>query len=153
MMHGTPANRLTWMTIVFGFAGSLVMYAVLAYMLDQSGARVQSTSLQAMRLPVSLMAVVCLLVSVIWSQLRLAVHVESVAQSGDLPSPQRFVTYSVIALAFAEACAVFGLILFFLGAPFNELLMFIVPSAVVMLFVILPKGAGYWRAWESRREE
>lgn len=146
-------NRLMWATIVFFFIGSVVMYGVLAYMLQQSGERTVSTGLEAMRLPLTLLGVACLVASVVWAQLRLTVHGEYASATGDVPLPRHFITHTVIALAFAEACAIFGLILFFLGASWTDFLMFALPSVAVMILFVLPKGGAYWKAWESRQEE
>jgi hypothetical protein len=149
--EGFP-NRLTWATIVFAFIGSVVMYGVLAYMLQQSGERAVSPGLDAMRLPVTLLGIACLVASVVWTRLRLVVHGEYASTTGDIPSPRQFITHTFIALSLAEACAVFGLLLFFSGASLTDFLMFAVPSVVVMLFFVLPRGSAYWTAWENRRE-
>lgn len=50
--------------------------------------------------------------------------------------------HSVVALVFAEGCVVFGLMLFFLGAPFGEFLVFAVPSAAVIVLVGVGKARG-----------
>ncbi len=153
MTPGTMPNRLTWATIVFAFIGSVVMYGVLVYVLQQSGERTASPGLESMRLPVTLLGIACLVAAMVWAQLRLTVHGEYATTTRNLPSPQQFTTYTVIALAFAEACAVFGLLLFFLGASWVDFLMFAVPSVAVMVFFVLPKGNAYWRVQESGREE
>ncbi|MCS6830744.1 MAG: hypothetical protein NZ749_08895 [bacterium] len=152
MPEGTQ-NRLTWNTIVFGFIGSVVMYGVLAYMLQQGGQRTLSPALDEIRLPITLLGIACLVISVVWAQLRLVVHGEYASRTEDLPSPGQFVIYTVIALAFAEACAIFGLLLFFLGASWTDFLLFALPSVAVMVLFVLPKGGAYWNVWESRREE
>lgn len=151
MTHGTSPNRLTWATIVFAFIGSVVMYGVLIYMLQQSGERTGSPSLDSWRLPATLLAIASLIASMVWTQLRLSHHGEQATAGRNLPSPQQFTTHTVIALAFAEACAVFGLLLFFLGASWVDFLMFAVPSIAVMVFFVLPRGNAYWEAQESRR--
>lgn len=148
-----PSNRLTWSTIVFAFIGSVVMYGVLAYSLEQTGAHVTSDVLEPLRLPVTLLGIACLVASVLWAQLRLSVQREFPAVAGALPEPRQFITHTIIALAFAEACAIFGLLYFFVGASLTDFLMFAVPSVVVMVVFVLPKGSAYWQAWESRREE
>ncbi len=148
-----PANRFTWATIVFAFVGSVVMYGVLAYMLQQSGDRPSASGLEAMRLPTTLLGIASLVASVVWAQWRLAVRGEYASSTTDIPTPRQCIVHTLIALSFAEACAVFGLLLFFVGASFTDFLMFAVPSVAVMLFFVLPKGSAYWTAWESRREE
>jgi len=153
MEREPPANRLTWATIVFAFVGSVVMYGVLAYMLQQSGSRPSASGLEAMRLPTTLLGVASLVASVVWAQWRLAVRGEYASITTDTPTPKQFILHTFIALSFAEACAVFGLLLFFTGASFTDFLMFAVPSMAVMLFFVLPKGNAYWTAWESRPEE
>lgn len=153
MMRNSLPNRLTWATIVFAFIGSVVMYGVLAYMLQQSGERTASPGLEATRLPVTLLGVACLVASVLWAQLRLVVHGDYASTRDDIPAPRHFITHTVIALAFAEACAVFGLLLSFLGASWTDFLRFAIPSVAVMVLFVLPKGSAYWRVWESRQEE
>lgn len=153
MVPESSSNRLTWATIVFAFIGSVIMYGVLAYMLQQSGERTASPGLEAMRLPVTLLGIACLVVSVLWAQLRLVVHGEYASTTGDIPAPRQFITHTVIALAFAEACAVFGLLLFFLGASWTDFLLFAIPSIGVMVLFVFPRGIAYWRIWESRQEE
>ncbi|MER3472610.1 MAG: hypothetical protein C4335_00955 [Armatimonadota bacterium] len=156
-MQSSP-NRLTWATMVFAFIGSVVMYGVLAYILAQSGAHTTSDLLEPLRLPVTLIGIACLVVSVVWAQLRLSVQREFVprgfpAIAGALPEPRQFITHTIIALAFAEACAILGLLFFFVGGSLTDFLLCAVPSVAVMLIVILPKGGAYWQAWESRQEE
>ncbi|GIV17840.1 MAG: hypothetical protein KatS3mg022_3275 [Armatimonadota bacterium] len=153
MTHGTGPNRLTWATIVFAFIGSVVMYGVLVYLIQRGDERTVSPGLESMRLPVTLLGIACLIAAVVWAQLRLSVHGEHATTTGKLTSPQQFTTHTVIALAFAEACAVFGLLLFFLGSSRADFLMFAVPSVAVMVFFVLPKGDAYWKVQESRREE
>ncbi len=152
-MRNSSQNRLTWATIVFAFIGSVIMYGALAYMLQQSSERTVSPGLEAMRLPVTLLGIACLVASVLWTQLRLVVHGEYASTVGDIPAPKQFITHTVIALAFAEACAVFGLLLFFLGASWTDFLLFALPSIAVMVLFVLPKGNAYWSVWESRQEE
>lgn len=151
-MRSSP-NRLTWATIVFAFIGSVVMYGVLAYILTRSGAHTTSDLLEPLRLPVTLMGIACLVVSIVWAQLRLSVQREFPAIAGALPEPRQFITRTIIALAFAEACAILGLLFFFVGGSLTDFLLFAVPSVAVMLIVILPKGGAYWQVWESRQEE
>ncbi len=151
-MQASP-NRLTWATMVFAFIGSVVMYGVLAYVLEQSGAHATSDVLEPLRLPLTLIGIACLVASVVWAQLRLSVQREFPAIAGALPEPRQFIAHTIIALAFAEACAIFGLLYFFVGASLADFLMFAVPSVVVMVVFVLPKGNAYWQAWESRREE
>ncbi len=152
-MYDKPLpNRLTWLTIVFAFIGSLVMYGMLAYTLDSSGARAVTEGLETIRLPISLLAIFVLLASIVWAQLRLTVHAMSPSSATDLLPPQKYIANTLISLALAEACAIVGLLMFFLGASYGEFLVFVVPSAVVMAVVILPKGIAYWQVWENRPE-
>lgn len=152
-MYGAP-NRIMWFTVVFAFLGSVVMYGAMAWKMEAVTARQVSESLVQMRLPIMCMAVFCLVLSVLWSQLKLTIPAEVViGSSRKLQSAGRFLTHTLIALALAEAVAIFGLLLFFLGASLADFLMLAAPSAAVMVIFIIPKGIVYWNVHESLQEE
>jgi hypothetical protein len=52
---------------------------------------------------------------------------------------ERFKTAMILSLAFAEACCVFGLLLFLLGAPASEFLRFQAATIGVDALFILPQ--------------
>lgn len=63
----------------------------------------------------------------------------------ELATPQAFQTASVIGMALAEACAILGFVLVFVGGPVYMYVPFGAASVAVMLAVGLPAGLGYWR--------
>ena len=88
-----------------------------------------------------------LVISVAW--LRFRVDGRIGGEGRDLVmSPEQFQTDSIMALALSEACAILGLLLFFLGAPLKELAFFAAGTLLVDFAFILPRGLQFWSAYE-----
>jgi len=94
------------------------------------------------------MAVAMLVASVAW--LRFRVDGKMGGEGRELMlSPDQFQTDSIVSLALSEACAIYGLLLFFLGAPLREFALFGLGTPMVNFFFILPRGLAFWSAWEK----
>ncbi len=97
------------------------------------------------------LAGVSLLASIVWMHLKMQGKSRLVGEPSKPLSPGEFQTLTIQAMAMADVCAPFGLLLFFLGALITEFALFAIASVVVMLVFILPKGINYWAAWEMQQ--
>ncbi len=151
--QGSP--KMTWVIIVFAMAMSVLIYGLLCFFLMQSRTPPSGRSLATMRPIVSAMAVLSLVAAIGWLQWKTSGRIgDTPAVLGDrssaaLMEPGEFQTQSIIALALAEACSIYGLLLFFLGAPITEYAVFAAGSLLVILLYILPRGLKYWAAREN----
>ena len=144
----TP-TRQTWLIIFGALAFSVVMYCVLGFITEQHPRRVNPASVAQMRPFLIGAAVVMLVISVAW--IRFRVDGKIGGEGRDLAmSPEQFQTDSLVALALSEACAILGLLLFFLGAPLRELAMFAAGTLLVDFAFILPRGLQFWAAHDKR---
>jgi F0F1-type ATP synthase membrane subunit c/vacuolar-type H+-ATPase subunit K len=148
-------TKITWFVIFFGFVTSIGVYGLLCFIMQQNASRQLSESLTTLRPILYALALMDLLLSVGWMMFKSQGKPSSEPGASLIPtppSPAEFQTNTIIALAFAESCAFFGLVLFFLGAPIAEFARFAIGSVVVMLVFILPKGLSYWAAWEMQQK-
>ncbi|MDQ3812519.1 MAG: hypothetical protein M3347_01055 [Armatimonadota bacterium] len=154
---GQQAGKMTWFIIVFSMVVSVGIYGLLGFLLSQNRTpRAVSPSLGTLRPILYILAVVMLLASVAWITFR------TQGKTGGVPdttltkvallSPPQFQTETIVGLSLAEACAIFGLLLFFMGAPLTEFALFAAGTLAVDLLFILPKGIAYWAAWENQQK-
>ncbi|HZO88191.1 MAG TPA: hypothetical protein VFB38_07600 [Chthonomonadaceae bacterium] len=150
----TLARKRVWLILVFAFIASIGIYGALVCLLQQQRPAPPSPAvLSTLRPVLYLLAIACLLASVGWmhgNTRNLPGGAFSPAAPPPLPAPERFQTITVIALALAEACAIMGLVLFFLGASAVEFARFALGTVIVDALSILPRGIRYWAAWERQ---
>ncbi len=148
----TASIRCIWLTIVIAMAASLGIYPVIAFVLRES--MKPSGALFAMRTLLYALAGLFLLASIVLSKINTRSWTDQVTHSDSepstLPTPQAFITSSIIRIALAEACAIIGFVLAVLGIPFYEYLFFAIAPALVILGLILPFGLRYWDALEKK---
>jgi F0F1-type ATP synthase membrane subunit c/vacuolar-type H+-ATPase subunit K len=150
--------KMTWTIIVLAFAFSVVMYGLIGFFMVQG--RTPNARALAMIRPLTYgLAVFQLLAAVGW------LHLKTNGRIGDAPNvvgssstttliePGDFQTQTIVALAMAELCSVWGLVLFFLGAPITEFAVFAAGSLLVILLYILPRGLKYWAARENAEKK
>lgn len=101
-----------------------------------------------MRIAFPVAGALALLLSIGWTRSR--VPDGQPREGGTLPAPGEFVTASIIGMAIAEAAAVLGFIwCFWSGTGWREYLPFGLGALLALALVSLPRGFGYWAAWES----
>jgi hypothetical protein len=128
-------RKSTWYILFGGFIFAIAAFTGMVYMLASEHAAIAtSSSLGIMRPIVYGLAVLSLLG---------AIHRIRFGAFEELSIP-RFQTKTILSLAFSEACTIFGLLLFFLGAPPAEYLRFALGTLAVNFLVILPVGNRYW---------
>ncbi len=64
---------------------------------------------------------------------------------------RRFLIRSLMASALAEGGGLAGFTLALLGGPLTEALALLGTSLIVQAAILLPRGEGFWRAWEEQR--
>ena len=145
-----PASlRQTWLIIFGALVFSVFVYGLLCYLIEHSPTprRVNAASLAAMRPILIGLGIAALVVSVGW--LRFNIDGKIGDGSRDLAlSPGQFQTNSIVALALSEACCIFGLLLFFIGAPIKEFAIFALGTLFIDFAFILPRGLQFWSAYE-----
>ena len=66
----------------------------------------------------------------------------------EIAAPAAFQTRSIIAMALFESIAIYGWVLFLLGAPRAQILPWSAASIAGLVAIVLPSGLAYWRRWE-----
>ena len=156
MKPQTEARKTTWFIIFFAMVASVGVYGLLCFILMQSrSAPPVGNGLQTLRPILYVVAVGDVLASIAWVHFKTNGRIGGTAAMPStgylLMKAAEFQTVSIVGLALAEACAIFGLLLFFLGAPITEFALFAVATLAVDLLYILPKGITYWAAWEQQQ--
>jgi hypothetical protein len=131
-LYGMTTFRKRDLYILFvAFVASECVFRLLVFIVSFKGQQVPPPpeTLAAVRPICCALSALGLLAAVTWT-LRVA-----------KPSPNwpRFYTNVVFSLAFSEACTVFGMVLFFLGAHHGEFNRFAIASVAVDMIVILPQ--------------
>jgi hypothetical protein len=147
------ATKMTWFVIFFAILASVGVYALMCFIIQQSRSEPPETSLAVLRPICYALAGVSLLASIVWMHLKMRGKSRLVGEPSQPLSPGEFQTVTIQALAMADVCAPFGLLLFFMGAPIAEFALFAIATVVVMLVFILPKGISYWAAWEGQQKQ
>ena len=155
----TP-DKKTWLIIFAALVGAVFMYGLICFFITQSRiANPQSAPpppQAAFRTALAFVAVLTLLGSVGWMYAKTNGKIGDSSTYGatkaELMTPADFQTQSIIALAFAEACSIYGLTLFFVGATLRDFVPFAVGTVLVDLFYILPRGLKYWSSWEQKQK-
>ncbi len=156
----TQTNRQTWLIIFAAIVGSVAMYGLVCFFIAQGRtAHAQSAPkppADVLRWMFTAMAVVTLLASIGWMYLKTNGKIGDVSTFGaftvQVMSPSEFQTQSIVALALAEACTIYGLALFFMGASIRDFAPFAMGTVLVDLFFILPRGLKYWSSWEQKQK-
>ena len=155
-----PATKKTWFVIFFALTASVAIYGLMAFMIAQNrSAPAPGNSLATLRPIFYIAAGLALIASVGWMHFRTHGKIGDRGDVISLPGSQvalmpasQFQTETIVALALAEACSIFGLVLFFLGAPLVEFARFAAGTILVDLLYFLPKGIRYWAAWEMQQK-
>jgi hypothetical protein len=153
------AARRTWLIIVLAFAFSVVMNGLIGFFMMQQERTPNARALAMIRPLTYGLAVFQLLAAVGWLHLKTngrigdTLNVVGSSSTTTLMEPGDFQTQTIVALAMAELCSVWGLVLFFLGAPITEFAVFAAGSLLVILLYILPRGLKYWAARENAEKK
>ncbi len=145
------AAKLTHVVIVLSLAWANVVYMMIAYFMTihPSPDRAQLHVPTSVQLNSAyLAALVCLFAGPGWFQFR------TKGRAGDSPTstlmpPALFQTESITGMAITEACAIFGLLTFFLGASLATFAPFAIASMAVDIVFFLPRVLKYWSVWEK----
>ena len=137
---GTPAARARTVLIIwFGLVAATLVYVLLAYLLDQQQSMARSRILPPVVVgysaPIAL-ATGALFLMIVWA-VGSAVGPSTMPVSPGAGGTERWgkiQVATVITGALAEAVAVIGLVLFFLGLPFSRFLLFAAVSLAVQVF-------------------
>ncbi len=152
------AARRTWLIIVLAMAASVVIYAVPCVFMMQSRTA-SGSSLPTMRPMMYGFAVISLVAAVGWMQWKTSGRIGDAptiagrSSTATLMEPGDFQTQSITSIALADACSIYGLVLFFLGAPITEFAVFAAGALLVILLYILPRGLKFWAAWENAEKQ
>ena len=144
------ALRQTWLIVFGALVVSVFSYGLLCYLIEHSPnpRQVNAASVATMRPILIGMGIAALVASVGW--LRFTIDGKIGDGGRDLAlSPGQFQTKSIVALALSEACCIFGLLLFFMGAPMKEFAIFALGTLFIDLAFILPRGLQFWAAYEK----
>jgi F0F1-type ATP synthase membrane subunit c/vacuolar-type H+-ATPase subunit K len=151
--------KMTWIIILFALVMAVLSYGVLCFFMSQNRTSPTGNSLATMRPLMYALAVVSLVASIGWLQWKTSGRIGEMpgvvgsSYAAVLMEPNEFQTQSIVALALAESCSVYGLVLFFLGAPITEFGVFAAGSLLVILLYILPRGLKYWAALENGQKQ
>ena len=150
-------SKTTWFIIFFALVVSVGIYGLLCFLMAQSRSTPSGNSLGTLRPIFYVLAGASLLASIAWMHFKTygkigGSPVSPATTAATLLSPQEFQTVSITGLAMAEACSIYGLVLFFIGAPIMEFARFAAGTLAVDLLYILPKGISYWAAWEMQQK-
>jgi hypothetical protein len=148
-------QKQTYFIIFFALVGSVGTYLLLCFLMSQN--RRPLTPAPAVAGLITVLAIVALIASIAWLQFRTS------GRAGDAPamstttpsalmSPAEFQTETIIAMALAEACAILGLLLFFMGGPLKGFIPFAAGTLAVDLAYILPRALRYWAAYEKPQQ-
>lgn len=151
--NGSPQVKRSWYIIFFAFVGSIGVYGLLGFLLQQQrSVPASEQALGSIRPVMYGLAAICLLASFFWAWAKMRVDLERVGE-GSILSPSEYQTATILALALAEVCSLLGLTLFFLGASLEEFARFAGANLAVCVFCFLPLGNRYWAAWEKIQSE
>lgn len=158
-MANTPASqtnpsKMTWLIIWAALTGSVFIYGLIGYFVTMNRTPVTSSTLPMMQMILGALGVVKLIAAVFWLQFKTKVPPAQVIGTNHEPMmpPGEFQTQSIVALALAEACALYGLVLLFMGAPITTYALFAAGALVVSVGFILPRGMAYWTAYEAQQK-
>jgi F0F1-type ATP synthase membrane subunit c/vacuolar-type H+-ATPase subunit K len=155
---GAPqATKKIWFAILFALVVAVGVYGLVAFIIAQNrSAPPPGNNLETLRPILYIAAGVALLSAIGWMHFRTYGKIGDVTALPEprapLMSPGQFQTETIIGLALAEACSIFGLVLFFLGVPLVEFARFAAGTILVDVFYFLPKGMKYWAAWEMQQK-
>ena len=143
--------RQTWLVIFGALCATVLSYGVLVAILSQSRKLPPNPPNATLINALYVVGVAALVASVVWFQLRTAGKIGDETQVLAQPTlrvqmmePTQFQTETIIALAIAEACSIFGLLRFILGGEAIAFVPFAVGTLLVNLLFILPRGLKYW---------
>lgn len=142
---------MTWFILFAALTFSVVIYGLLCFIMEQDPKprTINPATVAQMRPFFIAAAVGVLLVSVAWMRFRVDSKIGGEGRAVML-TPKQFQADSIVALALSEACSVFGLTLFFLGAPLKEFALFALGTLVVNFAFILPRGLQFWATHDRR---
>ncbi len=147
-MSSQPPPQATpkiWFPIFFGISSSVLIYGLLCYLIthNPTAKRHISPNLAELRPFFVALALMSLVAALAWLRFRVDGKIGGEGRPVAL-SPIQFQTDSIVALALSQACSVYGLALFFLGAPISEFAVFAFGTLFVNFAFILPRGIQFW---------
>ena len=153
------ANKRAVSIVVFwAMFASTLMYIGVCYLMaaERSGQYyVPRVPTPTSRLVIPIISGLALIASVLWFKMRTAGRSgdtpKVIGMSTDLMTPAAFHAEMVTAMSIGQMCAIFGLVLFFMGGSAAGYLPYAAGSALVDLLVILPTSLRYWTAFERRQ--
>jgi len=123
-------QKRVWLVLTIAFMMSIGVYCGLVLLLSKNQqAPSQPDAVGTIRTVVYAVTAVGLLGSLYWSQMRMP----------GANSPQRFQTEMIVALAFAEAPTIAGVLLFFIGRKTAEFWPFAILSLLIQALFVLPR--------------
>lgn len=136
--------RQQWLIIFGALVASVAIYGLMCFFIAQNPKSHPASLVLTQARPVVIgLGIASLLASVLW--LRFAVDGKIGGDGRPMTlSASEFQTRSIIALALAEACALFGLLLFFLGAPLADFGLFALGTLLIDFAFVLPRGLAFW---------
>ncbi len=152
----SPEKR-TWLIIFGALVASIFIYGLLCVILTQARTmRPVKPPEPTLSLVLHALALVALLASIVWMHVKTSGKIGGTSVYGETQSnlmePSAFQTNSIVALAVAESCTIFGLTLFFTGATIKDFVPFALGTLLVDLSFILPRGLKYWANWEQEQK-
>lgn len=153
----SSSYKRVWLIIFGALVASIFVYGLLCFILTQARTLhpVKSPS-ATISLMFHVVAVVALIAAIGWMHVTTSGKIGGTSVYGEnqsfLMEPGTFQTNSIVALAIAESCTIFGLTLFFMGATIKDFVPFALGTLLVDLFFILPRGLKYWANWEQEQK-
>lgn len=150
MATNAVPRRESWLVILFAMTAAPVAYYFVAGAVAEG---IPDSPVYAMLLPVFSALALAELVLGAFVLSRApragAGGLPALLAGAELATPRAFQAASVIGMALAEACAILGFVLVFVGGPVYMYVPFGAATVSVMLAVALPSGLGYWREREQ----
>lgn len=136
-MSSRPASPVSLYVLIYAFVMSVLIYSGLVWFLG--GQRTPPPAPDP-----TLKTIFMVLGMLILGAAVMVFHLQ--AANRPQLEPEKFQVITMVSLALAEACAILGLALFFMGAAPADFYGFAAGSLIVMLFYILPAALRYWAA-------
>ncbi len=131
--------RSIWLATTLAMLAAVPMYAVVAWVLSSSEARPDGSLARRLQTVFQIVGPMVALAGAAWMRLRVMRD----------PTPQQFLTDSMIATALAEAPAILGLIGVLAGGSFQDFVWMAAISVIVIGGVVIPAGLRWWADRES----
>jgi F0F1-type ATP synthase membrane subunit c/vacuolar-type H+-ATPase subunit K len=146
-------QKSTWFILWVAFVGMVFSYGLIGFFI---GKPTRAGANDVFQLVLGALSVLQLIAAVIWMQVKTRVPSTQLfvgsASKEPVQEPMEFQTNSIIAMALAEACSLYGLMLLIMGAPITTYALFAAGALIVSVGFILPRGIAYWTAYEAQQK-